>query len=51
MDRKAPDVALAADDILYIPEAKGTRMTLAALEKVLLVGSGMATALVYVGAK
>jgi polysaccharide export outer membrane protein len=51
MDRKAPDVALAADDILYIPEAKGTRMTLAALEKVLLVGSGMATALVYVGVK
>jgi polysaccharide biosynthesis/export protein len=51
MDRKAPDVALAANDILYIPEAKGTRMTLAALEKVLLVGSGMATALVYVGVK
>jgi polysaccharide biosynthesis/export protein len=49
MDRKAPDVGLVANDILYIPEAKGTRMTLAALEKVLLVGSGMATALVYVG--
>jgi hypothetical protein len=44
-------VALEAGDILYIPEAKGTRMTLAALEKVLLVGSGMATALVYVGVK
>lgn len=51
MDRKSPDVALAANDILYIPEAKGTRMTLVALEKVLLVGSGMATALVYVGVK
>jgi polysaccharide export outer membrane protein len=51
MDRKAPDVVLRANDILYIPEAKGTRMTLVALEKILLVGSGMATALVYVGVK
>lgn len=51
MIRKAPDVALEADDILYIPEATGTRMTIAALEKALLVGSGMATALIYVGVK
>jgi polysaccharide export outer membrane protein len=51
MDRKAPDVALAANDILYIPEARGTRMTLAALEKALLIGSGMATSLVYMGLK
>jgi len=51
MDRKAPDVRLEANDILYIPEAKGTRAGMAALEKVLLFGSGAMSALIYAGVR
>lgn len=51
MDRKAPDVPLMANDILYIPDAKGTRAGLAALEKLLLFGSGAMTALIYAGVR
>jgi polysaccharide biosynthesis/export protein len=51
MDRKAPDVPLLANDILYVPDAKGTRATLAALEKLLLVGSGATSALIYAGVR
>lgn len=47
MDRKAPDVPLMADDILYVPDAKGRRVGLAALEKIVLYGSGAASALIY----
>jgi hypothetical protein len=48
MKRKAPDVALAIDDILYIPDNTGRRIGLAALEKALLFGSTAgATALVW----
>lgn len=42
MGRKSPDVLLAADDILYVPDAKGRRMSAAALEKI--AGFGAATA-------
>jgi polysaccharide export outer membrane protein len=42
LDRKSPDVALEADDILYIPDNARRRMTLGALEKV--IGFGGATA-------
>ena len=46
--RKHTDVAVVADDILYIPENKGRKLSVAALEKVLLFGSTAgATALVY----
>ena len=31
---QVPDVALAADDILYIPDAKGRRLTASAIEKI-----------------
>lgn len=34
MGRKSPDVALAADDILYIPDAKGRRLTASAIERI-----------------
>ena len=51
MNRKSPDVPLMADDILYIPDAKGTRATLAALEKLLIFGSGASSALIYAGVK
>jgi polysaccharide export outer membrane protein len=32
--RKSPDVALAADDILYVPDAKGRRLTMSAIERI-----------------
>jgi polysaccharide export outer membrane protein len=47
MARKAADVTLLPNDVLYIPEAKGARLGWATLEKVLLFGSGAATALIY----
>ena len=47
LDRKAPDMPLMADDILYVPDATGRRATLATLEKILLFGSAAAVALVY----
>jgi polysaccharide export outer membrane protein len=42
MSRKAPDVPLKADDILYIPDNKHKRMTVTALERI--AGFGTATA-------
>jgi polysaccharide export outer membrane protein len=42
IDRKAPDVPLQPDDIVYIADAKGRRITAAALEKI--VGFGASTA-------
>lgn len=47
MDRKAPDAPLLANDILYVPDNKGRRMTLGALEKMLVFGAGAGTALIY----
>jgi len=49
MDRKVPDIPLIANDILYVPDAKGTRAGMAMLEKVLLFGSGAMSALIYAG--
>ena len=40
--RKSPDVALSADDILYVPDARGRRLSITALEKI--AGFGAATA-------
>jgi polysaccharide export outer membrane protein len=51
MSRKAPDAPLLAGDILYVPDAKGTRAALAALEKVVLYGTGASSALIYAGVK
>jgi polysaccharide export outer membrane protein len=48
LDRKAPDVLLLASDVLYIPDNRGKRLGIAALEKILLFGSTAgATALIY----
>jgi polysaccharide export outer membrane protein len=47
MERKAPDTPLLANDILYVPDNKGRRLTLGALEKILLFGGGAATAVIY----
>ena len=48
MERKAPDTPLLANDILYVPDNKGRRMTIGALEKVLLLGAGAGSAAIYV---
>lgn len=47
MDRKADDVKLAANDVLYIPDSSGRRIGMAVLEKALLLGSGAGSALIY----
>ena len=48
MKRQAPDVALLANDILYIPDNRRKRIGVAALEKILLFGgTAGATALIY----
>jgi polysaccharide export outer membrane protein len=45
MKRQSPDVALQANDILYIPDAKGQRLTAETLDR--LAGIGGATAANY----
>lgn len=48
LDRKAPDVRLVAQDILYVPENKDKKIALSVLEKIaLFAGTGGATALAY----
>jgi polysaccharide biosynthesis/export protein len=47
MGRKSPDIALLPNDVLYIPEAKASRLGWATLERLLLFGSGAATAMIY----
>jgi polysaccharide export outer membrane protein len=48
MQRKAPDVPLMANDILYIPDSKGKRITLGTLEKLAGVGAVLGAAAIYV---
>jgi polysaccharide export outer membrane protein len=48
LDRKAPDTALAASDILYVPDNRGRRLGMAALERILMFGTTAgASALVW----
>jgi polysaccharide export outer membrane protein len=47
MKRRAPDVALTANDILYIPDRASRRLSLATLEKVAAFGSAAAAAIIY----
>ena len=47
MDRKAPDVPLLANDIFYVPDSKGKRIALTALDKLAPFGAAVGTALVY----
>ncbi len=48
MERKAPDMPLLANDILYIPDNARRRLKMSVLEKVLLFGgTAGATALIY----
>lgn len=51
IDRKAPDVTLLADDILYVPDRKGRRATIGAIEKLLLFGSASGAAAIYAGTR
>lgn len=51
MDRKSPDIPLMADDVLYVPDASRKRVSLAALEKILLFGTGATSALIYAGVR
>jgi polysaccharide export outer membrane protein len=48
MQRKAPDVPLVANDILYIPDNKTKRFTMSALEKIFIVGAAASAAAIYV---
>ncbi len=43
MDRKAPDVTLEANDILYIPDDTGRRMTVTTLERLAAFGGATAS--------
>jgi polysaccharide export outer membrane protein len=48
MSRKIPDAALLPSDVLYIPDNRGRRIGMAALERILAFGSTAgATALIY----
>jgi len=47
LDRKTPDVALEANDILYIPDAAGRRISTKVLEASLGLGLGLGSLLVY----
>jgi polysaccharide export outer membrane protein len=46
MERKSPDVPLQANDILYVPDNKGRRLTAQAIDR--LAGLGSATATNYI---
>lgn len=51
LDRKAEDVQLQANDIIYIPDNRGRKLTMGALEKIVIFGSAVTTALVYAGVR
>jgi polysaccharide export outer membrane protein len=48
MERKAADTPLLANDILYVPDNKGRRMTLGALEKMFILGTAATAAAIVV---
>lgn len=48
MQRKSPDVALMANDILYIPSANGHRTALTVFERSLLIAAGLGATLIAV---
>lgn len=47
LDRKIPDVVLQANDILYIPDSTGKRVTMRALEATIGLSSAAAAAAIY----
>jgi len=48
MDRKSPDVALMANDILYVPNATGARASMKVLETSVGIGAALGATLLYV---
>jgi len=48
LNRKAPDVPLLANDILYVPEATSRKATLTALDRLSGIGATVGTTLIYV---
>ena len=48
MNRKSPDVALNANDILYIPDSTGRRVSAKVLESMVGVGAVLGSAALYV---
>jgi hypothetical protein len=46
LDRKMPDVALQVDDLLYVPDNKGKRLTAGVLDKLAGFGSSTASGLI-----
>jgi polysaccharide biosynthesis/export protein len=49
MDRKAPDVALAAGDILYIPDNRRGRLTSSVIDKMISFAAGTASGALILG--
>lgn len=49
LDRKAPDVMLAANDILYIPDSRSRRATMSAIEKIVTFGMGTVSGVLIYG--
>jgi polysaccharide export outer membrane protein len=47
MQRKSPDIPLLANDILYVPDRSGKRVTMSVLERVFTFGAGLSSALLY----
>jgi polysaccharide biosynthesis/export protein len=50
MDRKAPDIPLQANDVLYVPDNRNKRITMSAIERILSFGSATASGLLIYGA-
>jgi polysaccharide export outer membrane protein len=48
VEHKSPDIALRANDILYIPEATGRKNTMSVARTVGLIGAGLASTLLYI---
>ena len=50
LSRKSPDLSLRADDILYVPDNQGRKMSMATLERVISFGSTTASGVLIWGA-
>jgi polysaccharide export outer membrane protein len=49
MDRKSPDIALLAGDILYIPDSRGARLTSNVIDKIVSFAAGTASGALILG--
>ena len=47
MDRKMPDVALEPNDILFIPDSRGKKVSMETIQRVLAFGTAASTTLIY----